>query len=123
LDRVTRFFLLLALVLQAAPAAAEERFSLYCARGTPDYPDADLVLSAAGHHVVRVVFVGFRPSPARADWSLRDCLDTAARYAGSRDIVASLWYRERDADQAQPLAPYSAAYQASSRTVVSQRHR
>ena len=120
---MTRFCLLLALALQAAPAAAEERFSLYCGRGTPDYPDADLIMSAAGHHVVRVVFVGARPSPARADWSLRDCLDTAARYAGTRDIVASLWYRERDRDQREPLAPYGAAYRSASRTVVSQRPR
>jgi len=88
-------------------------------RGTPDYPDAELTLNSSGSHVVRVVFVGYRPLRGRADWSLRDCLNTAARYAGSRDIVASLWYRERDDRQPrEPLAPYSATYKASSRTVV-----
>ena len=116
-----RCFLILALTLLAAPCAAQEQLSLYCGRGTPDYPDAELTLSPSGHHVVNVVFVGYHPSRGRADWSLRDCLNTAARYAGSRDIVASLWYRERgDRLQRVPLAPYQAIYKASSKTVVVQ---
>ena len=116
-----RQLILVALTLVAVPCGAQEHFSLYCGRGTPDYPDAELTLSPTGHHVVHVVFVGYRPSRGRADWSLRDCLNTAARYAGSRDIVASLWYRERD-DRLQrvPLAPYQAIYKASSKTVVVQ---
>ena len=114
-----RYGLLLALALLAAPCAAQEHFSLYCGRGTADYPDAELTLSPTGSHVVRVVFVGYRPSRGRADWSLRDCLNTAARYAGTKDIVASLWYRERDDRQPrEPLAPYGATYRASSRTII-----
>jgi len=118
---VLRSCLLLALTLLTAPCAAQEHFSLYCGRGTPDYPDAELTLKPSGHHVVNVVFVGYRPSRGRADWSLRDCLNTAARYAGSRDIIASLWYRDRDDRlHRQPLAPYGATYKASSRTIVVQ---
>jgi hypothetical protein len=119
---VLRKCILVVLALLAAPCAAQEHFSLYCGRGTPDYPDADLTLSASGSHEVHVVFVGFRPSRVRADWSLRDCLNTAARYAGSRDIVASIWYRERNVrEQREPLPPYGAIYKASSRTVVLQK--
>jgi len=118
---VLRYSLLLVLALVTVPCAAQERFSLYCGRGTPDYPDAELRLNSSGHHVVEVIFVGFRPSKGRADWSLRDCLNTAARYAGTRDIVASLWYRERDdRTHREPLAPYGATYKASSRTIVVQ---
>jgi hypothetical protein len=118
---VLRKCILVALALLATPCAAQDHFALYCGRGTPGYPDADLTLSANGSHEVHVVFVGTRPSRVRADWSLRDCLNTAARYAGSRDIVASLWYRERDArQQREPMLPYGATYKASSRTVVLQ---
>ena len=114
--------ILAAFALLAAPCAAQDHFSLYCGRGTPDYPDADLTLSASGSHEVHVVFVGVRPSPVRADWSLRDCLNTAARFAGSRDMVASLWYRDRDIrHQREPMPPYGATYKAASRTVVLQR--
>ena len=116
-----RYTLLVALALVAAPCAAQEHFSLYRGRGTPDYPDAELTISSSGSHVVQVVFVGYRPSRGRANWALRDCLNTAARYAGARDIVASLWYRERD-DQRhrEPLAPYAAMYKASTKTILVQ---
>jgi hypothetical protein len=122
IGQVLRYVPIFVLALLAAPCAAQEQFSLYCGgRGTPDYPDAELRLSASGNHVVDVVFVGFRPSRGRADWSLRDCLNTAARYAGERDIVASLWYRERDDRRhREPMAPYGAVYKASSRTIVVQ---
>ena len=88
-----RKLLLLALLAPAAQAA-EPPVVLHCARGTPDYPDAEMTLSARGSHVVHVTYVGYRPSRARADWSLNDCLFTASRLDGSRDIVAWLWYRE-----------------------------
>jgi hypothetical protein len=98
-----RIGLLFVLALRVLPSAAEPPITLYCARGTPDYPDAEITLSAQGHHVVNVVFVGFRPSRVRADWSLRDCLYTATRLDGSRGIVASLWYRDRGARSPQEL--------------------
>ena len=88
-------WLLLVLVLHAVPAAAQPTISLHCARGVPDYPDAEMSMSEGREHVVNVVFVGFRPSRGRAEWSVRDCLSTAAKLEGSRNIVASLWYRER----------------------------
>lgn len=97
-----RCFLVIALFL-AAPVAAEPSITLYCARGTPDYPDAAITLSDRGNHVVNVVFVGYRPSRVRADWSLRDCLSTAIRLDSSRGIVASLWYRDRGARAPQEL--------------------
>lgn len=90
-----RYLLLLAGLFLAAPAAAEPSVALYCARGTPDFPDADMKLNPRGSHVVDVVFVGYRPSRMRADWSLRDCLYTASRLDSSRGIVARLWYRDR----------------------------
>jgi len=114
-----RICLLIALVWPAAPCVAQDPIALYCARGVPDYPDAQLTLSDSGSHVVKVVFVGYRPSRPRADWSLRDCLYTASRLDGSRDIVATLWYRDLDAlDRQEPLQPYGAVYQAVSRKVV-----
>ena len=101
--------------------AREPAVNLWCARGVPDYPDAAMTLSAQGSHVVNVVFVGYRPSRARADWSLRDCLYTASRLDGSRDIVAWLWYREREPySPREPLQPHALVYRASSRTVVAQ---
>ena len=100
--------------------------ALHCARGVADYPDAEMRLSARGHHVVDVTFVGFRPSRVRADWSLRDCLNTASKLDGSRDIVAWLWYRERQLRSSrEPLHPHGASaglvYRASSRAVTLQR--
>ena len=73
--------------------AAEERISLHCARGTADYPDAELTRSASGPYVMHVVYVGYRPSRQRAAWALQDCLRTAGRLDASRPIVASLWVR------------------------------
>src|SRR5881394_3290802 len=78
------------------PRHAEERVSLYCARGSGEYPDAELTLSASGPYLLHVVYVGFRPSRGRADWTLRDCLRTAGRLDGSRQVLASLWVRERE---------------------------
>ena len=69
--------------------------SLYCARGTGEYPDAELTLRTSGPHVLNVVYVAYRPSRGRADWTVRDCLRTAARLDASRPIVVSLWHRER----------------------------
>ena len=116
MHRIVAFF---ALALLAAPGVAQDPIALHCARGTPDYPDARLTLSNSGNHVVDVVFVGYRPSRPRADWSLRDCLATAARLDASRDIVATLWYRNPEAQYRQePLQPYGAVYQASSRKVL-----
>jgi hypothetical protein len=77
------------------PRPAEEKVSLYCARGAGEYPDADLTLSANGPYVMNMVYVGYRPSRGRADWTVRDCLRTANRLDGSRPIVASLWVRDR----------------------------
>ena len=112
---------LVSLALLAAPCAAQGPVSLYCARGAGDYPDAAMTLKASGSHVVNVVFVGYRPSRVRADWSLRDCLYTASRLDGSRDIEASLWYRERgERLRREPLEPRGATYKASTRTVVLQ---
>ena len=107
--------------LLAAPCAAQGPVSLYCARGAGDYPDAAMTLKERGSHVVNVVFVGYRPSRVRADWSLRDCLYTASRLDGSRDIEAALWYRERgERLRREPLEPRGAIYRASTRTVVLQ---
>jgi hypothetical protein len=77
--------------LPAAPP--EARVALYCARGAADYPDAEITLSAQGPYVLHMVYVDYRPSAARARWTLRDCLYTAQRLDGSRPIVASLWVR------------------------------
>ena len=86
---------LLAVVGKASHADGQESVALHCARGNvSDYPDARLVMGGAGSRIVHVTFVGYRPSRVRADWSLRDCLRTAAKYDDTRDIVAKLWYRE-----------------------------
>jgi len=77
------------------PRAVAERVSLYCARGAGEYPDAELTLSASGPYLLNVVYVGHRPSRGRADWTVRDCVFTAARLDGSRPILVSLWHRER----------------------------
>jgi hypothetical protein len=111
---------LCALLVSVPCAAAEPPVNLWCARGTPDYPDAAMTLKAHGSHIVDVIFVGFRPSRGRADWSLRDCLSTAMKLDGSRDIVARLWYRDRERrNPLEPLVPHGLVYKASSRTFVS----
>ena len=99
-------------------AAAAEPVNLWCARGTPDYPDAHMTLSARGSHVVDVEFVGFRPSRGRADWSLRDCLYTATRLDGARDIAAWLWYRGERLGPREPLQPHALVYRAATKTVT-----
>jgi hypothetical protein len=80
-----------------------EPISLHCARGVPDYPRAEMTLSTQSSHVVDVTFVGYRPSRVRAEWSLRDCLNTAMKLDGSRPIVGSLWYRDGAAHSVQEL--------------------
>src|SRR5262245_59683300 len=99
-------WLLLLLALHAVPAAAQPTIALHCARGTPDYPDAELSMGERNEHIVNVVFVGFKPNRGRAEWSLRDCLGTAAKLDGSRNIVAFLWYRERGQSLQQPIEPF-----------------
>jgi hypothetical protein len=106
-----------ALLIGFSCAAQEAPVNLWCARGTPDYPDARMTLSARGSHALDVEFVGYRPSRGRADWSLRDCLHTASRLDGSRDIVASLWYRGERLAPRERLEPHALVYRASSRTV------
>jgi len=106
------------LFLVAMPVMAAEPVALHCARGPGEYPDAAIQLNERGAHVVNVTFVGYRPTRSRADWSLRDCLFTATKLDGTRDIEAHLWYRERGADaRRQPLEP-ELSYKAISRRVV-----
>jgi hypothetical protein len=120
-------WLLLALALHAAPAAAQPTVSLHCARGVADYPDAEMSINRQSEHVVNVVFVGFRPSRGRLEWSLRDCLSTAAKLDGSRNIVALSWYRERGQRVAEPLEPFGESrrliYQATTKQLVVERER
>src|SRR5262245_22998688 len=119
---MARIPLFLALALVALSCGAQERIPLYCARGVADYPDVRLTLRASGSHAVDVVYVGYRPSRPRADWSLRDCLATAAKIDASRDIVATLWYSDPEAHyRREPLQPHGAVYQAASRKVVTVR--
>jgi hypothetical protein len=113
--RAFAFGLLLA-ASSAAAQTSDETIALYCARGAGEYPDAEMTLNPEGGHVVRVVYVGYRPSPARADWTLRDCLNTALKLDGSRDIVVRLWYRDRFQSSAQAAA--GMAYRAASRKVT-----
>ena len=103
--------LALALAFVASSASADP-IALYCARGVPDYPDAEMRLNEGGRHVVRVTYVGFRPSRTRAEWSLRDCLNTAVKLDSSRDIVVSLWYRERYSREVEELPIESLIYRA-----------
>ena len=77
------------------PRPAEEKVSLYCARGAGEYPDAELTLRTGGPHVLNVVYVAYRPSRGRATWTVRDCLRTARGLDASQPIVVSLWHRER----------------------------
>jgi hypothetical protein len=120
-------WLLVCLALHAVPVAAQQSVSLHCARGVPDYPDAEMSISGQSEHVVNVVFVGFRPSRSRAEWSLRDCLSTAAKLDGSRNIVAFLWYRDRGQRAQEVIEPFGPArrlvYHASSKQLVVERER
>ena len=110
--------------MSLAPGHAQEAVALHCARGSvEDYPDAKLTLSQEGPRIVQVTFVGYRPSPGRADWSLRDCLRTAVKYDDTRDIVAELWYREPQLRSPQePLMLYGESrkliYRAASGKIV-----
>ena len=93
--------------------------SLHCARGGEDFPDATMTLNERGAHVVNVTFVGYRPTRSRAEWSLRDCLNTARKLDDSRDIDARLWYAERAGDrQPEPLEPALLSYKAARKRVV-----
>ena len=115
---------LLACVAQVPHGAAQEVVALHCARGSvSDYPDAELRLDAEGPRVVHVTFVGYRPSPGRAEWSLRDCLRTAVKFDDSQDIVANLWYREPQLRSRQePLPLYGPStklmYSASTKKIL-----
>jgi hypothetical protein len=106
------------------PGHAQDTVALHCARGNvQDYPDARLTLNGEGPRFVHVTFVGYRPSAVRAEWSLRDCLRTAIRYDDSRDIVATLWYREpRLRSPREPLELYDDSrklmYRASTGRIV-----
>jgi hypothetical protein len=120
-------WLFFALVLHAASAAAQPTIPLHCARGVPDYPDAEMSISGGSEHVVNIVFVGFRPSRGRAEWSVRDCLNTAAKLDGSRNIIAFLWFRERGQRLEESLEPFGPSrrlvYHAASRQLMVERER
>lgn len=115
---------LLACAARVPHSTAQEVVALHCARGNvSDYPDAQLTLGARGPRVVHVTFVGFRPSPGRAEWSLRDCLRTAVKFDDSQDIVAKLWYREpqlRSREEPLPLhgASTKLMYSAATKKIV-----
>ena len=112
---------LLVLALHCAPLAAQGPVALYCARGAGDYPDAEMTFDGRDGNVVHIVYVGFRPTRARAEWTLRDCLNTAIKLDGSRDITAWLWYREpRARSPRELLRPTALVYRAASRGVVAQ---
>lgn len=116
-----------ALTIIPLPAFGQKAVALHCARGNVEnYPDARLTTDGQGTRIVNVTFVGYRPSRMRADWSLRDCLRTAARYDDSRDIVAKLWYREpRLRSPKEPLPLYGGSkglvYSAASGRIVLRR--
>jgi hypothetical protein len=114
--------------LHAPSNAAEPPITLYCARDVPGFPDAEIRLNVHGSHVVNVIFMGVRPSRAQADRALRDCLNTAIKLDGSRDILTSLWHRDRERGSSsgdellQPYGPLTnLVYKASSKTVVLQK--
>jgi hypothetical protein len=115
---------LLACVARVPHSAAQQVVALHCARGDiSDYPDAELRLDPHGPRVVHVTFVGYRPSPGRAEWSLRDCLRTAVKFDDSQDIVANLWYREPQLRSRQePLPLYGPStklmYSASTKKIL-----
>ena len=97
-----------------APIASADPIALYCARGVPDYPDAEMRLNDSGRHLVRVTYVGFQPTRTRAEWSLRDCLNTAIKLDRSRDILISLWYRDRFSSEVHELMKKRLVYRAAS---------
>ena len=109
-----------------APALSDERtVKLYCARDVAGIPDSEMTLSLHGPHFVRVTFVGVRPSNGQTDRALRDCLQTAIKLDGSRDILATPWYRNVEpshSNEPELLQPYGSLrqliYRASSKTVA-----
>ena len=108
-----------ALALFVTPLMAAEPVALHCARGSGEYPDAEITLNERGTHVVNVTYVGYRPSRSRADWSLRDCLGTALKIDATRYIEVHLWYRSRGGNSApEPLEPAGLFYKAANKRIV-----
>ena len=111
--------------LSAPALSGEQTVKLYCARDVAGLPDSEMTLSLHGPHFVRVTFVGARPSNGQADRALRDCLQTAIKLDGSRDIFAAAWYRNGEPARSngpellQPYGPsMQVVYRASSKTVA-----
>ena len=113
-------------VALSAPALSDERtVKLYCARDVAGFLDSEMTLSPHGPHFVRVTFVRVYPSNGQADRALRDCLQTAIKLDGSRDILAAAWYRNLEpghSNEPELLRPYGSlmqlVYRASSKTVA-----
>lgn len=75
-------------------------------------------------YTVFVTYVGKKPTNKQVDAALRDCLSVASKKDGSKDILATAWYRAtvggkpNDDDQ---IYPYDGlefiSYEAASKTI------
>ena len=96
-----------AALLVSLAAQADDAVKLYCAVNATGFFDAEMELREGGPNLVNVTFSRTRPSKAVVDWALRDCLATAIKLNGARDIVALAWFRSLTSAALQPLEPYA----------------
>jgi len=47
-------------------------------------------------YIVNLTYIGKKPATKRLDTALRDCLAVAIKMDGSKDILATAWFRKRD---------------------------
>jgi hypothetical protein len=88
-----RLLAVAAALLVSSAAQAEGTVKLYCAVNATGFFDAEMQLREQGPNLVNVTFIRTQPSKVVVDWALRDCLKTAVKLDGSRDIVGFAWFR------------------------------
>jgi hypothetical protein len=47
-------------------------------------------------YIVNLTYIGKKPATKQLDAALRECLAVASKKDGSKDILATAWYRKRD---------------------------
>jgi hypothetical protein len=110
-----------AAVLLPAPARADSKVSLSCAGRFRTVIDAVIELHDDPPHVLNISFQGSLPPRSTLDWVLHDCLSTAVKLDGKRDIVVHAWHYASRTSAPKALELYSGqqlVYRAARRKVM-----
>ncbi|WP_036169633.1 hypothetical protein [Massilia sp. 9096] len=107
-------FAALAAVVSGSVYAKPPKIPLKCAMSTGAVAERQYLDAASGGgniYSILVTFTGKKPSNAKVETALRDCMAVATKLDGSKDVTASAWLKPHrgspgsDADMLNPFGP------------------